>query len=89
MHSEVLFLTTQEPFGSSRAALDAGHELLGGAHRMEVLCLVAAAVGSCSTGQQSAPQAVATAVQLPVVAQDDATLPAVSTTANAKVLKWA
>lgn len=54
---------------------------------MEVPCLVAAAVGSCSAGQQSAPQAVAAAVQLSVVAQDDAALPAVSTNAHANALR--
>lgn len=41
---------------------------------MAVLCLVAAAGGSCSKGQQPAAQALAAAVQLPVVAQNGAAL---------------
>lgn len=44
---------------------------------MEVLCLVAAAGGSCSAGQQPAAQALAAAVQLSVVAQDGTALPEV------------
>lgn len=44
---------------------------------MEVFCLVAAAGGSCSAGQQPAAQALAAAVQLSVVAQDGTALPEV------------